>query len=206
MQDCKIPTIDQCYELLEKCYVPKHIIRHCEITADFAASLAEKIASNGTSVNVDFVHRACLLHDILRSCDFNKPLDEIFDEPISPQDRENWQLLNEKYKGLCHEDAAYELLKNDWPEIALAIKKHAYRTLIDETLRPRTIEEKIVYYADKRVMHDKIVPLSERLQEGHRRNLRPDCPKIVDTDYVDSLIFELERQLLALTEPSEDEN
>jgi len=204
MQNCKIPTVEQCYELLKQCNVPRHIVRHCEVTTDFAVELARKIAANGTDVNIDFVHRACLLHDIMRAGDFHKPLDEIFDEPVSEEDIKKWRQLSQRHKGLRHEDAAYEFLKNQYPEIALAIKKHAYKSLLDEKLKPSTIEEKIVYYADKRVMHDKVVPLAERLAEGHGRNIPAGCKKTVDTDYVDSLIFELERELFAVAEISED--
>jgi len=204
MQDYKIPTVRQCYALLKQCHVPKHIVRHCEVTADFAVELAKKIAQNGIKVDTDFVHRACLLHDIMRVCDFHEPLDEIFDEPVSEKDVKEWQQLSRQYNGLRHEDAAYEFLKEDWPELALAIKKHAYKSLLDEKLKPQTIEEKIVYYADKRIMHDRVVLLAERLEEGHRRNIPARCKKTIDTDYVDSLIFELERELLTSAKISGD--
>jgi uncharacterized protein len=200
MQDCKIPTIEQCYELLRKCHVPKHIIRHCEVTADLAVELAKKISANGIKVNIDFVQRACLLHDIMRVCDVHKPLDEIFDEPITEEDRQKWQQLSQRHKGMRHEEAACEFLKAEYPEIAIAIKKHAYRSLLDEKLKPKTLEEKIVYYADKRVMHDKVVPLAERLEEGHRRNTRPADKKNIDIAYIDSLIFKLEKELLSAGE------
>lgn len=204
MRDYNIPTVEQCYELMGQCHLPKHIVRHCEVTAEFAVELARKIAVNGIKVDVDFVHRACLLHDIMRVCDFHKPLDDIFDEPINEKDVERWRQVSRQCKGLRHEDAAYEFLKNEYPELALAIKKHAYRSLLDEKLKPRTIEEKIVYYADKRVMHDKVVSLAERLEEGHRRNIPSHCRKTTDTDYVDSLIFQLEHELLAAAKISED--
>jgi uncharacterized protein len=168
MRNCKIPTIEQCYELLKQCRVPEHIVRHCEAAADLAVELAKKISANGIKVDIDFVQRACLLHDIMR------------------------------LKGPHHEDTAYEFLKEDYPELALAIKKHAYRSLIDEVSKPQTIEEKIVYYADKRVMHDKVVPLLERLEEGHRRNNPAGCKKT--TAYIDSLIIELEKELLSAGE------
>jgi putative nucleotidyltransferase with HDIG domain len=204
MQDYKIPTVEQCYELMKQCYMPRHVIRHCEVTADFAVELAKKIAENGIEVDIDFVHRACLLHDIMRACDFHEPLDDMFDEPISKKDREKWQQLSQQCEGLRHEDAAYEFLKNQYPELALAIKKHAYKSLLEETAMPQTIEEKIVYYADKRIMHDKVVPLAERLKEGHKRNIPAHCKRTVDTDYVDSLIFQLERELLTSAKISED--
>jgi HD superfamily phosphohydrolase YqeK len=204
MQDCKTPTVEQCYELLKQCHTPKHIIRHCEVCADFAVELAKKIAANGVNVNIDLVHRACLLHDIMRVCDFHEPLDEIFDEPISEKDLKKWQQLGRQCKGLRHEDAAYEFFKNEYPALALAIKRHAYKSLLDEKLNPQTIEEKIVYYADKRVMHDKVVPLLQRLEEGHRRNIPAHCKRDVNTDYVDSLICKLEQELFAAAKISGD--
>jgi len=163
MQNSKIPTIEQCYQIFKQCRTPEHIVRHCEVTAELAVKLAKKISADGIKVDIDFVQRACLLHDILR------------------------------LSGRGHEEAAYEFLKNDYPQLAAAIRKHAYKSLLDEKLKPCTIEEKIVYYADKRVMHDKVVPLMERLEEGHRRNNPDGCKKT--TGYIDSLIIELEKEL-----------
>ncbi|MBN1786802.1 MAG: HD domain-containing protein [Sedimentisphaerales bacterium] len=197
MQNCNIPTKEQCYKILKECHVPKHIIRHCEVAADLAVELAKKISVNGIEVNIDFVHRACLLHDILRVCDFHQILDDIFDEPITEEDRKKWQKLTAQHRGMRHEEAACEFLKSEYPEIALAIKKHAYRSLLDEQLTPKTIEEKLVYYADKRVMHDKVVSLKERLEEGHKRNIPVNCKKDIDTDYIDLLIFKMESELFA---------
>jgi HD superfamily phosphodiesterase len=167
MQNYKIPTIEQCYELLKRHKTPDHIIRHCEAAASLAVEIAKKLSAQGTKVDIDFVQRGCLLHDVLR------------------------------LTGKGHEDAAAEILKHEYPELALAIRKHAYLSIIDEEMNPRTIEEKIIYYADKRVMHDKVVSLIERLEEGHRRNTCPADRKTVDVDYIDSLIFELEKELLS---------
>jgi hypothetical protein len=131
----------------------------------------------------------------MRVCDFTKPLERIFDSPANQEDLENWRQLSERYKGVRHEQAGYEFLKDKYPEIALAIKKHAYKALIEKENCPQTIEEKLVYYADKRAMHDKIVSLAERLEEGHRRNQQVNSKNKVNAEYVDSLIFELEREL-----------
>ena len=194
-KDIKIPSVEECFQLLAQCHVPRHIIRHCQATADLAVELAEKIAANGIEVNVDFVHRACLLHDIMRVCDFTKPIEHIFDDGVSEEDLQKWRQLSERYKGIRHEQAGYEFLKDKYPEIAVAIKKHAYKALIEKDNCPETIEEKLVYYADKRVMHDKVVSLAERLEEGHSRNQQKNCKNKVNAEYVDSLIFELEKEL-----------
>jgi hypothetical protein len=65
--------------------------------------------------------------------------------------------------------------------------------------RPETWEEKLVYYADKRVMHEKIVPLQERLDEGHRRSAaarrKAGLHCNIDTEKIDALIVELEREI-----------
>jgi putative nucleotidyltransferase with HDIG domain len=194
-KDIKIPSVEECFQLLAQCHVPKHIIRHCQATAGLAVELAEKIAANGIEVNVDFVHRACLLHDIMRVCDFAKPLEHIFDSPANEEDLQKWREFSERYKGIRHEQAGYEFLKDKYPEIALAIKKHAYKALIEKENCPQTIEEKLVYYADKRAMHDRVVSLAERLEEGHCRNQQANYKNTIDIRYVDSLIFELEKEL-----------
>jgi putative nucleotidyltransferase with HDIG domain len=77
--------------------------------------------------------------------------------------RKKWQQLKAKYQGLCHEDIAYELLMKEYPELATTVKRHRYKAILDEKEKPTTWEEKLVYYADKRIMHDRIVPLKERL-------------------------------------------
>ena len=70
--------------------------------------------------------------------------------------------------------------------------------LLDEKEKPDTWEEKLLYYADKRVMHDKIVPLKERLAEGHKRNAyqhgSAEQSKI-NTSKVDPLIYEMEKEI-----------
>jgi HD superfamily phosphohydrolase YqeK len=194
-KEVNIPTVKECFELFKQCHVPQHIIRHCQAAAGLAVELAEKIAANGVEVNIDLVHRACLLHEIMRVCDFVKPLEHMFDSGVSEDDLQKWKQLAERYKGIRHERAGYEFLKDKYPELALAIKKHAYKALIEKENCPQTIEEKLVYYADKRVMHDKIVSLAERLEEGHRRNQQENCKNTIDAQYVDSLIFELEKEL-----------
>jgi len=70
--------------------------------------------------------------------------------------------------------------------------------MLDEKTRPNSWEEKLVYYADKRVMHSKIVPLRERLKEGHKRNAHLHGSKAqskINTAKVDPLIYRLEEEI-----------
>ncbi len=69
---------------------------------------------------------------------------------------------------------------------------------LDEKDRPETWEEKLLYYADKRVMHDKIMPLKQRLAEGHKRNVHlhgSAAQSKTNTSKVDPLIYEMEKEI-----------
>ena len=70
--------------------------------------------------------------------------------------------------------------------------------LPDEKERPDTWEEKLLYYADMRVMHDKIVPLKQRLTESHKRNVHlhgSAAQRKINTAKVDPLIYEMEKEI-----------
>ena len=70
--------------------------------------------------------------------------------------------------------------------------------LLDEKEKPRSREEKLLYYADKRVMHDKIVSLKDRLAEGHKRNIFQHGSaeqSRINTAKVDPLIYEMEKEI-----------
>ncbi|MBI2208592.1 hypothetical protein HYU50_03780 [Candidatus Woesearchaeota archaeon] len=63
-----------------------------------------------------------------------------------------------------------ELVKKlGYPEVAKVISKHTlYKVEIEEN-QPKTFEEKIVFYADKRVKNDKVVSLEERYDDIKKR-------------------------------------
>ena len=70
--------------------------------------------------------------------------------------------------------------------------------MLSENGRPTSWEEKLAYYADMRVMHDKIVPLKDRLEDGHKRNVflhETDPQSKINMVKVDSLIYRLEKEI-----------
>ena len=73
-----------------------------------------------------------------------------------------------------HSKEIYNYL-NDISEhkIAEIAYKHDFSAIIDPERKPNMLEEKILNYADKRVQHDKIVTLKERLQ-GFKARYNPD--------------------------------
>lgn len=200
MKKYNLPTRKQCFDIIKQYHVPLHIVRHSLAVAKLAVFLAEKLKEKGIYVDVNLIDRACLLHDIARPCDFRESDYNGLKQTVTEQDKAKWQQLKAKYQGLFHEDIAYELLRKKYPELALAIKKHRYMAILDEKEKPATWEEKLVYYADKKVMHDRIVPLKERLEEAHKRNVHlhgTQNQSDINTGKVDPLIFELEEEIFS---------
>ena len=198
MKDCSLPTRKECLALLAEYNVPTHIVNHCRAVAKLAVFLAHRLNEKGAAVNIDLLDRAGLLHDMMRVFDFPEPDYHQFERNLPPEEKAKWHRLRAKYKAMTHEDAAYDVLKERYPVLALTIKRHRYMAMLDEKDRPETWEEKLLYYADMRVMHDKIVPLKQRLTEGHKRNIHMHgsaAQSKINTAKVDPMIEELEKEI-----------
>jgi uncharacterized protein len=198
MKDCSLPTHKECLALLAEYHVPPHMVNHSRAVAKLAVFLAHKLNENGAAINVTLLEGACLLHDLLRVHDFKKSDYKSFERNLPEEEKAKWQRIRAKYKAMTHEDAAYEILKEKYAALATAIKRHRYMAMLDDKDRPVTWEEKLLYYADKRVMHETIVPLKERLAEGHKRNVfshGSEAKSKINTAKVDPLIYEMEKEI-----------
>ena len=157
-----------------------------------------ELNEKGEAVDVTPLEGAGLLHDMMRVLDFQQPDYNRFERNLPEEEKAKWQRLRAKYKASSHEDAACDILKEKYPALALTIKRHRYMALPDEKDKPKTWEEKLLYYADMRVMHDKIVPLKQRLIEGHKRNIHMHgsaAQSKINTTRVDPLIYETEKEI-----------
>jgi uncharacterized protein len=200
MRDYALPSRDECRSMIRACHVPAHILRHSEATAKLGVFLAERLAERGIALDVELVERACLLHDLFRVCDCALEDFSWFEQPVTEEDKRRWRGLKAKHGHRRHEEAADAFLKDAYPVLAGTIRKHRYTVLLDKNDRPETWEEKLVYYADKRAMHDRIVPLRERLEEAHRRSAailaKAGKPYRADIErQVDALILQLEEEI-----------
>jgi uncharacterized protein len=198
MKDCSLPTCKECLAILAEYHVPPHIVKHNQAVAKLAVFLAQRLIEKGETVDVELLDKAGLLHDMMRVLDFKQPDYNKFEQNLPKEEKTKWQRLRAKYKTMTHEDAAYDVLKEQYPALALTIKRHRYMAMLDEKDRPDTWEEKLLYYADMRVMHDKIVPLKQRLAEGHKRNIHMHgsaAQSKANTSKVDPLIYEMEKEI-----------
>lgn len=185
-------TAKEVSKLIREFHVPLHVQRHCKAVADFAVDLGKKFIAAGEKIDLKLLKQAALLHDLLRVADFRTFHPEKFPDPVTAEDIAVWKRLREKYGHMHHAVAAAEILgKRGFTEMAEIIKKHRFLQIENEF---NTWEEKILYYADKRVMHDKVVTLAERLRDGKTRNA-PRLASEKQNPELNDKVFALEREI-----------
>lgn len=130
-----IPTKEECIKILKENNVPANIIAHSQKVCEVAIKVCDALEKRGIGANRDLTIAASLLHDIAKV-------------------KEGDHVLN-----------GSEIVKAlGFPEVARIISKHGLAHLEDEEYTPKSVEEKIVFYADKRVKHDHIVPVEKRFE------------------------------------------
>ncbi len=136
-QDMRVPTIKQCYELMKSHIMLPNIVKHSEQVARVAAAIIDNLTDN-TRINRKAVIAACLLHDITKTRSLR---------------------TNE-----LHEITGGRLLAElGFPAVGAMIKEHV--NLQNFQPEGNLQDKEIVYYADKRVMHDRIVTIEERVAD-----------------------------------------
>ena len=139
MTNSKIPSKEECLSILNKNKTPSNVIEHCKAVCRVAEEIADNLIKKGIGVKKDLVVASALLHDVER----------------------------EKKD---HIAAGAKLIKSlGFPEVAQVIMKHSLYKVEDPKRQPKTYEEKIVFYADKRVKGSKIVSLEERFADLKER-------------------------------------
>lgn len=163
------PSRETCFKLLKKQHTPKHIIRHTLAVTAAAAWLCDKFSQAGITVNAVMVERACLLHDLTRVSDIHgKIFNFIVPEEKTVINWLHWKWQQLKYRGVHHNDSAAEIIRaQGYMEIAELVRKHGFDSILAGELN--TWEEKIVFYADKRINLDQLVSLEARIKEGEKR-------------------------------------
>lgn len=180
-------------------HMPAHIRDHCDQVAKIADNLGKKILAGGHELNLIDLHAAARLHDLFRVCDIKRWQPENFERKVSAGDLRVWKGIREKFAGQSHWNAIYSLLKErNEVEIGEIAFRHNLFSILDEKMAPRTLEEKILFYADKRVAHTEIVTLQERFAEGARRHKEKDKKTQKKVNLAIMLTFKLERELFNL--------
>jgi len=133
----KIPSAEECGELMiQHCMLP-NIIEHSWQVMRVAMFITNNLKT-GVEINRELVTAAALLHDITKT---------------------RALMTNEH-----HDISGGELLRLlGFPTVADVVEQHIFLRNFD--LRGRLEESEIIYYADKRVLHDRIVSLQDRIED-----------------------------------------
>lgn len=142
--------------------LPSPVIDHCEAVAHVAGILADDLLRHGILVRRDALVRAARLHDLLRFINFHPESLETFSEA----ERSCWQHLTERY-GPYHEEACTAFLReHGYAAVGTMLAVHGAR---HPPSQDATIEQELVFYADKRVAGSRIVSVQERLDDFQKR-------------------------------------
>jgi len=132
----KIPTKDQCYQMISEMKMMDHIVIHSLQVCRVATFLTEHLNKQHYRPNFDLIQSAALLHDITKTRSF--------------ETREDHALTGGKHLSDC-----------GYPAIGDLIRQHVK---LDTYSDAGTISEaEVLNYADKRVLHDEIVGLDRRM-------------------------------------------
>lgn len=164
-QDIALPTDDQIRDWRSDALLPCHIADHCEAVAEFAVKLGDVLIACGKIVRRLALRRAAQTHDLFRFLDFRPGGHPRSDYPSDALSE--WAKIRARYRGLHHEQACAEFLdEHGFAALSAIVAVHG----LDRPPPPSaTIEQKILFYADKRVMCERVVSLEERFADFSRR-------------------------------------
>lgn len=137
-----VPNPEECLRLLHSRRVPEHIIRHSRVVHRVALYLCRHINLRGGRLGQAEVEAGALLHDIAK--------------------------MESLLSGENHSQAGALLLSRlGYPEVAEIVRQHVL--LGEGSWEGPVGEAAVVHYADKRVMHTRIVSLGERFLDLEQR-------------------------------------
>lgn len=132
-----IPTVDQCFELMKKYGMLENIKAHSIMVEKVANVIAREIIKTGTDVSMSRITAGALMHDIGKTPCLNT--------------RDDHAAMGSE---IC--------IINHFEEIADIVREHVIIKGFNQEADVN--ETEIIYYADKRINHDRVVSLDERLE------------------------------------------
>lgn len=134
----KYPSEDECYELLQKFRMLPNIVDHSVQVMRVSLAIYDDLKDK-SALSRELIVAAALLHDIAKTRSIEQ-------------------------KHLRHDLIGAEMLRElGHEEIADICENHVIYT--DFSATTPVNEKDIVFYADKRVMHDKVVDLDTRIAD-----------------------------------------
>jgi len=131
-----IPSQNDCFQLMCEMHMLENIVAHSLQVCRVAIGLLDHLKFEGIHMDRQLVEAAALLHDITKTRSFKT--------------EENHALTGGQY-----------LTDSGYAEVGNLVRQHVR---LDAYSADKSLTEaEIINYADKRVLHDRIVPLDERM-------------------------------------------
>ncbi|MBF0449905.1 MAG: HD domain-containing protein [Candidatus Magnetomorum sp.] len=147
-----IPTIHQCCQTMDKYHMPDHIRSHSMLVAKITRLISTQLLLSGIDISVEKAVSGALMHDIAKFSCIHSHEDHCM-----------------KGKEIC--------VNEGFDEISDIVNEHV---ILRHAVTENDFNEKeIVNYADKRVLHDQIVSLQERMNDIFIRY----GPRFLHTDF-----------------------
>jgi uncharacterized protein len=132
----QIPSETRCYRIMAEMEMLENIVAHSMRVCQVATLLTASLKGNGHDLNPGLIKAAALLHDITKT--------------RSLKTGENHARTGALY-----------LREQGYPEVGDIVGQHVNLADFHSEAEPSAAE--VVNYADKRVLHDKVVSLEERM-------------------------------------------
>lgn len=163
-QDAVLPTEEEILTWRTEVALTENVSMHCDAVANFCDTLSEHLRHRGILHRPSALRRAALVHDLLRFLDFVPGAS--YDGKDAPEAPE-WEPIKTQFHDKHHEEACASWLRErGYTTLAQIVAPHGLSA--SPNLRT-TIEQKVLYYADKRVRHDQVVTLDERFADFQKR-------------------------------------
>ncbi|MBW2123550.1 MAG: HD domain-containing protein, partial [Deltaproteobacteria bacterium] len=133
----RIPSVAECGRIMKSSGMMPNIRRHSFLVARVAKALAEALNEKGACLSIPLVVAGALLHDIAKTRSLREGGDHV-------------------------EMGRRMVLEMGYPEVAWIVGHH-----VDSgpEIAGSIDEARVVNYSDKRVQHDRVVPLEDRLAD-----------------------------------------
>ena len=138
-QSISLPSLNDCLALMAAQSMLPNIREHSYRVMQVADVLGRALAAVGFELHLPLISTGALLHDLGKAACLG-----------TTNNHAHW--------------GADILASLGYPELALVVREHV--RLDDEVLDPRPLREsEVVNYADKRVLHDRVVTLTDRFAD-----------------------------------------
>ncbi len=165
-RDIPLPSRQDILQWRKETHLPPHVGDHCDAVATVAKRLGNIFLEKGVPVRMEALVRGGEVHDLLRFVDFRPGAHpQGFTE--NPTDVRAWAQWAARYAGLRHETACAQFLtEQGYPELAAIVATHGPMAPMSSRT---SLEQILLFYADKRAMGDTRVTLDERFADFSQR-------------------------------------